>query len=131
MATSVYKREEIALQDGTDVTLMPLPIAPLRRFMAAWKAFEDAKTEEDSFDILVNCCGIALEKNYKGKFDTMRASVEEQTNGEFLSPEYKTYLEETLDLETINKIIEVCGGINLNDPKLLELAESLTEDGTN
>lgn len=122
MATTVYKREEITLQDGTEVTLKPLPIGRLRRFMAAWQKFAEAEKDDDGFDVFINCAGIALEDNFKGKFDALKATKEEKENGEFLSEEYKEYLEDTLDLDTIYKVLEVTGGLKLNDPKLMEAA---------
>lgn len=138
MATTVYTQEEITLQDGTEVTLRPLPIAPLRRFMKAWAKFSEVEDEDDGFNVFINCAGIALERNYKGKFDSLKASKDEQESGEFLSAEYKEYLEETLDLETIYKILEITGGLKLsalNDPKVQETlaaaAAAQAEAGTN
>lgn len=122
IATTVYSQEEITLQDGVDVILKPLPIGRLRRFMAAWSKFSEVKADDDGFDIFVNCSGIALEENFKGKFDALKPTAEEKENGEFLSAEYKEYLEETLDLDTIYKILEVTGGLKLNDPKVMEMA---------
>lgn len=119
MATTVYNQETISLQDGTEVTLKPLPIGRLRRFMKAWEKFTEVKTDEDGFDVFLNCAGIAVEGDFKGKFDSLKAPAD---SGEFLSEEYKTYLEDVLDLDTIYKILEVCGGLKLNDPKLMEAA---------
>ena len=122
MANEVYKKVEITLQDGTDVLLKPLPIGRLRRFLEAWDDSAKADPDDNGFGIFINCAGIALEDNFKGKFDALKASKSEQEEGERLSPEYKEYLEDTLDLDTIYKILEVCGGIDLKDPKLLEAA---------
>lgn len=130
MATRAYRVEELTLQDDTDVVVKPLPIGPLRRFMDAWKQVQDLKTDDDGFYIYINCCGIALEKNFApdGKFEdadrkhNLRATAEESAEGEFLSPKYKEYLEEVLDIDTIYVIMEVAGGIKLNDPKLMEAA---------
>lgn len=126
MATRAYKVEELTLQDDTDVVVKPLPIGPLRRFMDAWKAASELKEGDDGFNIFVNCSGIALEKNFKGdaRFDKngLRADVAGRAEGEHLSPEYKEYLEEVLDIETIYVIMDVAGGIKLNDPKLMEAA---------
>lgn len=115
------------------MVLKPLPIARLKRFMKAWGEFSNVKSEEEGFDIFINCAGIALENNYRDKFDTLKANKEEQEEGEYLSPEYKDYLEDTLDLDTIYLVLEVAGGLKLNDPKLLEAAEAALRDqaGTN
>jgi hypothetical protein len=128
MATQVYKQSEIVLQDGTEVTLKPSPIGRLRRFMKAWQEFAEAKDDDDGFNVFINCAGIALEENFKGKFDSLKADKEAQEKGEVLDSEYKEYLEDTLDLETIYMVLDVCGGIKLNDPKLLEAAAALAEN---
>lgn len=128
MASKVYSEETIELQDGKEVVLRPLPIARLRRFMDAWSKFGDVKTDDEGFNIFVNCAGIALEGNYKGEFDSLKADATEKKKGEVLSAEYKEHIEEVLDLDTIYKVLEVCGGIKLNDPKLTETTENLLED---
>lgn len=122
MANKVYNTEEITLQDDTDVVLKPLPIGRLRRFMEAWEKIGDLPEGDDGFDVFVNCAGIALEENFKGKFDALKATADEREKGEFLAGDYKEYLLDTLDLDTIYKILEVSGGVKLNDPKLMEAA---------
>lgn len=122
MATRVYTTEDITLQDGTDVTLKPLAIGRLRRFMDAWREFENVDGDDEGFDVFVNCAGISLEENFKEKFDDLRPTAEQKKKGEHLNPEYKEYLEEVLDLDSIYKVLDVCGGIKLNDPKLMEAA---------
>lgn len=130
MASKVYKEEEITLQDGTEVVLRPLPIGPLRRFMDAWNKFSEIKEESEGFDVFTNCAGIALEKDFKGQFDSLKATEEDKKKGAYLSEEYKNYLEDVLDLDTIYKILEVCGGLNLKlDPKAVMSGEEiLTEE---
>lgn len=137
MATQIYTTEDITLQDGREVTLKPLPIARLRRFMAAWKVIGEVEEGDDGFDIFVNCCGISLEKNFIGEFGDeekqdgsgLLASAQEKKKGEVLSPKYRDYLGDVLDLETIYKIVEICGGIKLNDPKVIEAALAQEERG--
>lgn len=128
MASKVYSQVDIVLQDDTEVGLRPLPIGRLRRFMEAWNKIEDIGEGDDGFDVFINCSGIALEENYKGKFDALKASPDEKEKGEFLSPSYKEYLEDTLELDSIYKILDVCGGIKLNDPKLLEAAAAAVRE---
>lgn len=132
MASSVYDEVEIALQDNTDVILKPLPIGQLRRFMAAWKEMAtlkdrgtDAEQEDYSFTIFVNCAGIALENQFRAleKFDKTRG-----TGKDPLSKEYREYLEEVLDIDTIYKIMEICGGLKLNDPNLLAALAEANQD---
>ena len=121
MATQVYKSAEVELQDGTVVLLKPLPIGLLRKFMAAWSAFENVENQDDVLNVYIKCCGISLTNSFKDNFDN---TVD--VDGE-LSPEYKEYLESVLDIETIYEILDVCGNIKLNDPKVLEAAEAMAE----
>lgn len=128
MATKIYKEKEIALQDGEVVTLRPMPIGRLRRFMAVWSGFEKIEEDDDGLDIFVDCSGIALEGELKEKF-------EEGTKGSgdsVLSDAYREYLEDVLDMDTIYEIMEICGGMKLNDPNLLAAVQRMNqEDGTN
>jgi len=128
LATQAFTAQEIALQDDTDVTIRPLPIGRLRRFMDAWKQIANVGEDDDGFGVFINCCGIALEHEFKGKFDALKATADQQKKGEFLSEEYKEYLEEVLDLETIYVILDVAGGIKLNDPKVVEAAMTTLEN---
>lgn len=128
MASRVFSEETLTLQDDTDVSVRPLVIGRLRRFMDAWEKITELKEGEDGFDVFINCAGISLEHNFRGKFDPIKATAEEAAKGEFLSPEYKEYLLDTLDLETIYRVLEVAGGIKLNDPKLMEAALAAAQE---
>lgn len=130
MANYVFRPVDITLQDGKEITLKPLPLARLRRFMDAWGWFAKAEDDNDGFDVFINCAGIALEANFKGEFDTLKSTPAEQEEGQFLSEEYKSHLEEVLDLDTIYKILEVTGGIKLNDPNLLAAAVEAAQEQT-
>jgi hypothetical protein len=131
MATAVYDEVEVVLQDNTEVTLKPLPISQLRRFMAAWKEMANLKGETDeekeeySFTVFVNCAGIALENQFKAleKFTETKGKLKDP-----LSKEYREYLENVLDMDTIYKIMEVCGGLKLNDPNLLAALSETNQD---
>lgn len=119
MASTVYSSEAIKLQDGKEIVLVPLAIGRLRRFMAAWGKVVDVDGDDEIFDIYINCCGIALEKLLKDDFPVTKGETED----EVLNATYREYLEDVLDIETVNKILEVCGGLKLNDPKFLEEME--------
>lgn len=128
MAKEAYDKYPLLLGDGTEVVLIPLNISRLKRFMTAFAAMREIDSEKDelgSFDVYVNCAGICLEPDLKGNFEEVKGK-----DGEVLSDEYREYLEETLDMETIFKVLEICAGMKLNDPNLLRAAmENL--DGTN
>lgn len=114
MATAVYTKEEVELQDGTQVTLRPLPISILRKFMAELTNLTKVKTEEEGIDIMLALAALCIQKQVP----------------ELVAD--KEALEDALDMPTVYKIIDVCGGVKLNDPNLLAAAAKMaTEDGTN
>ena len=100
LATKVYDTLEIELQDGTEVMLRPLNIKQLRKFMDVVAKLSDAG-EMDNLDLLLDACAIALSK----KLPDLVAD--------------RDRLEEALDIPTIWKILEISGGIKMNDPNLL------------
>ena len=104
LATKVYDVEEIELQNGDKAKLKPLTIKELRKFMAAIQKTADAKTEDETLTILIEACAVALEKQLP---DLVKD---------------KDQLEDALDVPTINRILEVCGGIKMDDPNLLAAA---------
>jgi hypothetical protein len=101
LATTVYDVEEIKLQNGETVQLKPLSIKQLRKFMAVINKAQEATTENESLGVLIDACAIALE--------TQLPELAKD----------KDLLEEALDIPTINRILEVCGGIKLDDPNLM------------
>lgn len=104
MATTVYDVEEITLQGGEKVTLKPLSIKELRKFMAAIQRTAEVETEDETLDVLIDACAVALAK----QFPDLVADRDK--------------LEDSLDVPTINRILEVCGGIKMDDPNLLAAA---------
>jgi hypothetical protein len=104
LATTVYDVEQIKLQDGSTVELKPLSIAKLRKFMAVMNKAQEATTEDESLSVLISACAIALESQVP---DLVKDHEK---------------LEEALDVPTINRILEVCGGIKLDDPNLIAAA---------
>ena len=104
MATTVYDVEEITLQNGATVKLKPLTIKELRKFMVAIQKTADVKNEEETLTILIDACAVALEKQLP---DLVKD---------------RELLEDALDVPTINRILEVCGGIKMDDPNLLAAA---------
>ena len=112
MATTVYSVEEITLQNGATVKLKPLTIKELRKFMLAIaKTAEPGTTEEQTLDILIDACAVALEKQLPDLVKDREA------------------FEDVLDIPTINRILEVCGGIKMDaDPNLVA---AVTQAGLN
>jgi len=104
LATTVYDVEEIQLQNGAIVKLKPLTIKELRKFMVAIAKTAEATTEDETLSILIEACAVALEKQLPDLVKDIDA------------------FEDTLDVPTINRILEICGGIKMDDPNLLAAA---------
>ncbi len=72
--------------------------------MAAIQKTSESKTENETLTILIDACAVALEKQLPDLVKDRDA------------------LEDALDVPTINRILEVCGGIKMDDPNLLAAA---------
>lgn len=104
MATTVYDVEEIELQNGAKVKLKPLTIKELRKFMIVIDKTQQLTSQDETLNILIDACAVALEKQLPDLVKDRDA------------------LEDSLDVPTINRILEVCGGIKMDDPNLLAAA---------
>lgn len=111
MATSVYSTEEVQLQDETSVTLKPLNIKSLRKFMKIMEKFGDeGTTEDEGLDIILDASALCL----KGQ----RPEFWDDENDK-----HSESYEEAADMPTVYKVLDVCGGVKLNDPNLLAMAQ--------
>lgn len=104
MANTVYDVEEIELQNGAKVTLKPLSIKQLREFMEVIGKTQTVETEEETLNVLISAVAVALKKQLPDLVADLDA------------------LEDALDVPTINRILDVCGGIKMDDPNLLAAA---------
>jgi len=106
MATTVYDIVEIELSDGTNITLKPLPIKQLRKFMEIVNSMgtDENKTELDAMDQFVEAALVCVEGLGRSDLAT------------------KDKFEEVIDTPTMMKILEVAGGLKLSDPNLLGAA---------
>jgi hypothetical protein len=104
LATTVYDVEEIQLQNGAKVTLKPLTIKLLRQFMTVINKTGETTNEDETLSLLIEACGVALSKQLPELVADRDA------------------LEDALDIPTINRILEVCGGLKMDDPNLLAAA---------
>lgn len=144
MATEVYTPDEIKLQDGTEVTLVPLPIARLRKFMRVWGEFleylqtnadkpreeraKDSEVSDKQFDVFLELLVIALSVMKKGNPENNVTVKGDMADDKFLE-----YVGDTVDEQTTYRVFDKCAGLKLNDPKLEALTAALTadQDGTN
>lgn len=106
MTTNIYDTAELELEDGTNVFIKPLPIKQLKKFMEVIRELdsEEVTTEEQAMDVFIKAAMICLEKTH---------------------PEVglnKENFEELVNIPTMMKILEICGGLKLNDPNLLGAA---------
>ncbi|UTN92294.1 tail assembly chaperone [Streptomyces phage Stigma] len=104
MATTVYTTEEVELQDGTTVTLKPLTIKNLRKFMKAMEGFAEATTEDEGLEVMLDSAALCLKAQRPEFWDEKTSKHSEE-------------FEDAVDIPTIYKVLDVCGGIKLNDPK--------------
>lgn len=106
MATTIYDTAELELEDGRVITIKPLSIKGLKKFMAVIKEMDSdqIETEEDAMDIFIKAAMVCLEK----------------TDPELAHDREK--FEDSVNVPTMMKILEVCGGLKLNDPNLLGAA---------
>jgi hypothetical protein len=109
MASTVYTVEEVSLQDDSVVVLKPLTIKTLRKFMKVMEGFGSAENEDEGFEVLLDAAALCLKSSRPEFWD----NVEDKHSEEF---------EDVADMPTIYKVLDVCGGIKLNDPNLLAAA---------
>ena len=109
MASQVFKTETITLMSGREIELKPLNIKGVRKFQQKLKDYNKALEEaakqgemqEDQFiDNFVEMTQVCLARLAPDLADS------------------KELIEEELDIDTIFKILEVCAGMNFNDPNL-------------
>jgi hypothetical protein len=100
MATTVYDVEQIELSDGSTLTIRPLSIKNLKKFLAVMRKMDNEKmeTEEDIMEIFIEGAMVCLEQ--------LKPELSED----------RDKFEEVIEVPTMMKILEVAGGLKLNDP---------------
>jgi hypothetical protein len=107
VATKIYESIELELLDGTSIVVKPLSIKNLREVMKSWGKAQTVESEDDFLEVLVECTQIAMRQ-----FAPQLA-------------EDREVLENSVDLQTMYKILEVGADIRLNDPNQLQVAQAL------
>jgi len=110
MATKIYDTAYVYLIDGTELYLTPLKIKYLRQFMEAFENIKSANNDEDSIIALVECSRVAMKQYY---------------------PQIKTTedVEDNFDLESIYTILDIAGGIKIQDSSEEPVKEQAIESG--
>jgi hypothetical protein len=98
MATKVFEIDYVELLDNSIIEVTPLKIKYLREFMDAFDLVKYAVDDEHAILLLTNCARIAM-KQYR--------------------PDIKTSeeLEDLINLPIVYKIIDVAGGVRINEDK--------------
>lgn len=99
MPTTVYETLEIKLSNGDIITVAPLKINRLKKFLAVVKPLQEDKdiTEESAMEIFVKAGMICMEQ-----FAPELAEDQDK-------------FEDNIEVPTLMKILEVAGGLKLND----------------
>ncbi len=94
MATKIYESGWAQLIDGRDLYLTPLKIKYLREFMIQFEKMKTVQSDDESMEVILGCALIAM-KQYL--------------------PEIKTVddLEDSIDLKTMYKIINIGAGVKM------------------
>ncbi|NDB81489.1 MAG: hypothetical protein EB127_01880 [Alphaproteobacteria bacterium] len=103
MANTVYDSVEIKLSNGDDVIIKPLSIKNLRKFMTIIEKLgsDDIKSENDAMEVFIEA-GILCMQQFKPEL-----------------AEDREKFEDIIEVPTLMKILEVAGGMKLNDPNPL------------
>jgi hypothetical protein len=106
MATKVFNTLDILLLNDQTISCSPLKIKYMREFMDIFVLIENSKNDEESIDILLECCKVCM-KQY--------------------SPDLFLNLDDHIDLNTLYKIIEIAAGIKFNSTSEVEIKEQSKE----
>jgi hypothetical protein len=110
MATTVYNSGFIKLIDGTELFLTPLKIKYLREFMEVFESVKGSNDDMEAITHLSECARVAMKQYY---------------------PQIKTLedLEDSVNLPTIYKILDIAAGIKINDTAEEPVKDQATQSG--
>jgi hypothetical protein len=111
MATTIYNNKTIKLIDGTEIEGIPLKLKYLREFMDAFQEVQTAKNDDEAIQLLVECVRIAM-KQY---FPQISKTVSD--------------IEENIDLPNIYEVLDIAGGIKINNKSQEPVKTQATESG--
>jgi hypothetical protein len=111
MATKIYDTAYVYLIDETELYLTPLKIKYLREFMEAFENVKSTKNDNDAITSLVECARIAMKQYY---------------------PTIKTVedVEDNFDLQSIYTILDIAGGIKVEESSEEPVKEQAVESGS-
>jgi hypothetical protein len=95
MPTEVYKTGYVKTIDGLEIEIIPIKIKYLKQLMAAFDKVQLSQSEEETIEVLAECCRIAM-KQYYPKFS--KDIIE---------------IEDNFDLDSIYDILKYSAGIDI------------------
>jgi hypothetical protein len=108
MPTEVYKTGYVRTIDGLEIEIIPIKIKYLRQLMVAFDSVQQSKSEEETIEVLAECCRIAM-KQYYPKFSKNVSDIEDN-----------------FDLDSIYDILKYSAGIDIkknSDEAVVEQAK--------
>ncbi len=109
MATKIYESAIIETVYGETIYITPLKIKYLRQFMDKFNSMKSAATGDDLLAHIINCTVICMQQ---------------------YAPHIKTVeqIEDSFDIKTLYKIVDIAAGIKLDTDKEKEPSEAKVED---
>ena len=95
MPTEVYKTGYVKTIDGLEIEIIPIKIKYLRQLMAAFDSVQQSQNEEETIEVLAECCRIAMKQYYP----------------EFSKDVFQ--IEDNFDLDSIYDILKYSAGIDI------------------
>jgi hypothetical protein len=95
MPKEVYKTGYVRTVDGLEIEIIPIKIKHLRQLMIAFDSVQQSQSEEETIEVLAECCRIAM-KQYYPKFSKSVADIEDN-----------------FDLDSIYEILKYSAGIDI------------------
>lgn len=98
MSKYAYETDTVYLFDGTEVTLSPLKLKYLKKFMKIFGLIDFVKDQAQAINVLSECAIVCIQQDYP-------------------IIQTKDQLEDLVDLHTVYKILDICAGVKIDPTK--------------
>jgi hypothetical protein len=95
MPTEVYKTRHVRTVNGIEIEIIPIKIKYLRQLMSVFDSVQQSNNEEETIEVLAECCRIAMKQYYP----------------EFSKDVFQ--IEDNFDLDSIYDILKYSAGIDI------------------
>ena len=112
MAKNVYEIGYVETLSGDVIEISPLKIKYMKQFMNKFEKVKDAKDNDESIDILIECSVIAMQQFRPGKYKT------------------KDELELDFDMQSLYKILEYCADVKIKNNDEKQSSVKTKDDGS-